>query len=57
MRVSMALFALVGDEMGADDEKNAEHNKQDEGDRQVFAGGLVVLIRIHVLVPMRDFIK
>jgi hypothetical protein len=57
MRVRMALLALSADEIGADDQDNAEHQKQDGGDHQVPGGGFIILIRIHVLVPLRVFIK
>ena len=48
---------MLTDYIGADDQYNAEHKKQDGGDRHVDSSGFVVLIRIHVLVPLGDFIK
>jgi hypothetical protein len=44
-------------DIGADNQKYAKHYEQDESDYQVFGGGFVVLIRIHVLVPLKVFIK
>ena len=46
-----------GNHIGADNQKHPKGYEQDESDRQVFGGGFVVLIWIHVLVPLKVFIK
>ena len=57
IRVKIWEAARLSDDVGADDQKHAEYDEQDEGNRHVFDGGFVVLVRIHVLVPLQDFIK
>jgi hypothetical protein len=53
----MSMVRLSADYVGADDQANAEYEKQDSGDHHVFGGGFIVLFRAHVLVPLRDLIK
>ena len=57
MRVKITGDGFLSDEVGTDDQKNAEHDKQNESNCHMFGGGFIVLVRIHVLVPLQDFIK
>jgi len=47
----------LANHIGADNQNYPECYEQHEGDNHVFGGGFVVLIRIHVLVPLKVFIK
>jgi hypothetical protein len=47
----------LADDVRADDQENAKRDEQQKGDHHVPGGGFIVLIRVHVMVPLRDFIK
>ncbi len=48
---------MLTDYIGTDDQNDAEHEEQNEGDQQVFRGRLVILIMIHHLFPLPLYIK
>jgi hypothetical protein len=52
----IAAITGSGDDVGADDQKNAEYYEKHKGNCHMPGGGLVVLVRIHVWVPLKIII-
>jgi hypothetical protein len=56
-RVKTPGSGLSANNIGADNQQDAERDEGEKGNRHVFYRCFVVLVRIHVLFPLLDLIK